>query len=72
VRTNDWNSYEILAVGNRVRTALNGKLCADLDDPKIARNGIIGLQVHSGGPTEVRFRNLQLELSPKFELRTVK
>jgi len=72
VRTNDWNTYEILAVGNRVRTALNGQLCADLDDPKIARNGIIGLQVHSGGPTEVRFRNLQLELNPKFELRTVK
>jgi len=72
VRTNDWNTYEILAVGNRVRTALNGQLCADLDDSKIARSGIIGLQVHSGGPTEVRFRNLQLELNPKFELRTAK
>jgi len=72
VRTNDWNTYEIVAVGNRVRTALNGQLCADLDDPKIARNGIIGLQVHSGGPTEVRFRNLQVELNPKLELKTLK
>ena len=72
VRTNDWNTYEIVAVGNRIRTALNGHLCADLDDPKIARSGIIGLQVHSGGPTEVRFRNLQLELNPRFELRTLK
>ena len=34
--------------------------------------GIIGLQVHSGGPTEVRFKDFKLELNPKFDLNTVK
>ena len=72
VKTNDWNTYEILAVGDKIRTALNGHLCTDVDDPKIARRGIIGLQVHSGGPTEVRFKDFKIELDPKFKLNTVK
>lgn len=72
VKTNDWNTYEIVAVGSRIRTAINGNLCTDLDDPQVARRGIVGLQVHSGGPTEVRFKDFHLELNPKFELATMK
>ncbi|HEX5221213.1 MAG TPA: PVC-type heme-binding CxxCH protein [Verrucomicrobiae bacterium] len=72
VKTNDWNTYEIVAVGSKIRTAINGNLCTDLDDPLVARRGIIGLQVHSGGPTEVRFKDFHLELNPKFELATRK
>ncbi|MDW8309618.1 MAG: DUF1080 domain-containing protein, partial [Verrucomicrobiales bacterium] len=72
VKPRDWNTYEILAVGSRIRTAINGNLCVDLEDPQVARRGIIGLQIHSGGPTEVRFKDFELELNPKFELRTVK
>ena len=72
VKTNDWNTYEILAVGSQIRTALNGHLCTDLDDPQVARRGIIGLQVHAGDPTEVRFKDFTLELNPRFELHTVK
>lgn len=71
VKKEAWNTYEILAVGSRIRTAINGNLCVDLDDPQVARRGVIGLQIHSGGPTEVRFRDFELELNPKFELRTV-
>ncbi len=71
VKTNEWNTYEILAVGSKIRTAINGQLCVDLDDPQIARRGITGLQVHSGGPTEVRFKDFEVELNPKFELKTV-
>ena len=72
IKKEDWNTYEIVVVGNRIRTAINGNLCTELDDDKIAPKGRIGLQVHSGGPMEVRFRNFQLELNPKFELKTVK
>jgi hypothetical protein len=72
VRKDDWNVYEIVAVGTKIRTAINGNLCTDLEDDKIATKGRIGLQVHSGGPMEVRFRNFQLELNPMFELKTVK
>ncbi len=59
-----WNTYEIAAVGSRVRLSINGTLGVELDDPGGARSGILALQVHSGGPTEVRFRNLRLELDP--------
>jgi putative membrane-bound dehydrogenase-like protein len=69
VKTNDWNTYEILAVGSKVRTVLNGRVCVDLDDERISRRGIFGLQVHAGGPTEVRFKDISLELSPKIEAR---
>jgi putative heme-binding domain-containing protein len=72
VNKDEWNTYEVLAVGGKVQTAINGHLCVDLDDPKISQHGIIGLQMHSGGPMEVRFKDLQLELNPKFEMTTVK
>jgi uncharacterized membrane protein len=65
-------TYEIVAVGSKVRTALNGHVCADIDDAKISRKGVVAVQVHSGGPTEVRFKDLELELNPKFELKTAK
>ncbi|HZE96649.1 MAG TPA: family 16 glycoside hydrolase [Planctomycetota bacterium] len=72
IQKEDWNVYEIVAVGNRIKTALNGNLCTDYEDDKMAMKGRIGLQVHAGGPMEVRFRNFQLELNPKLELKTVK
>ncbi|MBI3417022.1 MAG: DUF1080 domain-containing protein [Verrucomicrobia bacterium] len=72
VNRDDWNTYEILAVGSKVRTAINSHLCVDFDDPNGARQGIIGLQMHAGGPLEVRFKELQVELNPKGEMTTVK
>ncbi len=71
VHANDWNIYEILAVGGKIRTAINGQRCTDLDDPKVSRRGVIGLQVHSGGPMEVRFKDFELELNPSLQLKTV-
>jgi len=41
-------------------------------DAKIATKGRFALQVHAGGPMEVRFRNFKLEINPKFELKTLK
>ena len=67
VRLGEWNTYEVLAVGSRIRTHINGKLCVDLEDQAGARRGIIAFQIHSGGPTEVRFRDLRLELHPTIQ-----
>lgn len=61
VRPGEWNTYEIVAQGSTIKTSINGKPCVDLDDPEGARRGIFALQLHSGGPMEVRFRNLVLE-----------
>ena len=64
VKKGEWNHYEIVAAGSRVRTWINNQLCVDRDDPEAARGGVIGLQLHSGGKTEVRFKNLKLTLLP--------
>jgi putative heme-binding domain-containing protein len=62
VKNDDWNHYAVVAEGDHVRTWINGQLCVDLKDPDGARRGLFGLQLHSGGPTEVRFKDLKLEL----------
>ena len=72
LKPEDWNVYEVVAVGTKVRTAMNGHLCVDVDLPDLPTSGMFGLQIHAGGPTEVRFKDFELELNPKFELKTVK
>lgn len=64
-RSGDWNRYRVEAIGNRLRTFVNGVPAADIADDTDAR-GFIALQVHaisdaeaSRGP-EVRFRNIRV------------
>ncbi|MBS0211475.1 MAG: DUF1080 domain-containing protein [Planctomycetes bacterium] len=64
LRPGQWNQYEIKADGSKLETRINGQLCVDLDDPAGAKRGIIALQLHSGGPTEVRYRKFVLEVLP--------
>ncbi|MDX1928218.1 MAG: family 16 glycoside hydrolase [Pirellulaceae bacterium] len=64
VRSGEWNTYVIEAVGSKVTTSINGQPCVELDDPKGRREGVFALQLHSGGATEVRFRNPQLVITP--------
>ena len=72
VNKDDWNTYEVVAVGHKILIAINGHKTAEIDDEKGAASGIFGLQVHAGGPTEVRWKDLKLELNPKAELTTLK
>ena len=65
VKPGEWNTYEIVASGPIVRTWINGKPCVDLNDPAGAGRGVFGFQLHSGDATEVRFKDLRLELNPK-------
>ena len=69
-----WNKMEILAIGDRIRLAVNGKLVADWRDPQpeLCQSGPIGLQLHSNKvPQEVHFRGLILSENPEDELVTV-
>ena len=72
VKPNEWNTYEVLAVGDKVRTAINGHPCVDYQADDLPRKGMFGLQIHAGGPTEVRFKDFEFEENPPFELKTVK
>ena len=73
-KQHDWNRMEILAIGNRIRFALNGKLVADWSDPKpeLCGKGPIGLQLHSNKVAqEVHFRGLVLTEDPQDVMVTV-
>ncbi|MBM3998623.1 MAG: DUF1080 domain-containing protein [Planctomycetes bacterium] len=62
IRPGEWTTYEITARGHHIQTFLNGAPGVDLEDPTGATRGVIAFQLHSGGKTEVRFRNLRLEV----------
>ena len=62
VKVDDWNEYLIVAEGAHIKTWINGHLCVDLNDEKVSRRGIFGLQIHSGGPMEVRFKDIKFEV----------
>ncbi len=74
-KQHDWNDLEILAQGNRVRVAVNGKLVVDWRDPepKRIKEGPIGLQLHSNkDPQEIHFKDLTLTTFPEEKMATVK
>lgn len=60
-----WNKYRIEAIGNVIRTWVNGVPVANLVDDVTAK-GFIALQVHSIGKdqkpgTEIRWRNIKIQ-----------
>lgn len=75
-KQHDWNDIEILAVGARVRVAVNGHAVVDWTDPepKRIKEGPIGLQLHSNNvPQEIHFKGLELTTFPEEDrLITVK
>jgi putative heme-binding domain-containing protein len=68
VKPGEWNDYEIIATGSRIRTFINDQRCVDLDDPDGATRGVFAFQLHSGGPTEIRMKEITLEVDPKSTL----
>ncbi len=62
----DWNKVRVEAIGNSLKTTLNGTPCASIED-SLTKSGFIGLQVHSIGKdknkegTQVRWRNLRIQ-----------
>ena len=68
VKPGDWNRYEILAVGHKIWTAINGKLCVALEDPKGELSGKISFQIHGGPAQTVLYRNPTLAHNPKIAL----
>jgi hypothetical protein len=65
VKPGEWNAYEVRAEGPHIVLKVNGTKTVDYTEPeppeKIAREGIIAVQIHSGGPLTVEFRNLRIK-----------
>ena len=84
VRKGGWNHYAIRAMGDQIRLSLNGVTSVEYreDDPKVARDGKIAVQIHAGGPIEVQFKDVYIQplpiptaddsTEPGFHLRTLK
>jgi len=67
MRFDNWNDLWVTCEGNRSVTYLNGLLAAEYTDPAPKfTDGVIALQLHSGGGVKVRWRDLYIrELKPK-------
>ena len=68
VKRGEWNRYEILAVGHKIWTGINGTLCVAIEDPKGELSGKIAFQVHGGPPQTVWYRPVKLIHNPNLEL----
>jgi Domain of Unknown Function (DUF1080) len=58
---NGWNTYHIIAKGNLMIQILNGRVSMIMiDEAEKARamEGVLGLQMHTGPPFKIEFRNL--------------
>lgn len=77
-KRNAWNHYRIEAIGNTIRTFVNGIQTAHLIDDLTA-SGFICLQVHSIGKaelegTQVKWKNIKIkttDLQPKLVTKTI-
>jgi len=64
-RLEDWHEYHLVCQGSRITLHIDGRLAAEVDDhdPRRAEaQGILALQLHSGPPTEVQFKDIRLRI----------
>ena len=62
IKPRDWNDLEILAQGNHYTTRLNGIQIVDFTDPAPKfTEGVIGLQLHTGGGVKIRFKDIYIQ-----------
>jgi hypothetical protein len=62
IKPRDWNDLEILAQGNHIITRLNGVQIVDFTDPAPRfTEGVIGLQLHTGGGVKIRFKDIYIQ-----------
>ena len=66
LKRDDWNEYVIRAEGKRIRLSINGYQTVDYTeaDDTIKQTGLICLQIHSGPPSEARYKNITIEELP--------
>jgi hypothetical protein len=62
IKPGEWNELEIREEGVHYVTRLNGVPCVDFTDPQPSfTEGVIGLQLHTGGGVKIRFKDIYLK-----------
>lgn len=64
VRRDEWNEYVIRCEGPRIRLWINGEQTVDYTEQEqgIDREGVIGLQIHGGPPSEAWYKDITIEV----------
>lgn len=62
IKSEDWNEYKIVAKGGHLQHFINGVQTIDVTDETAvgAKEGLLALQIHVGGPMTVQFKELKL------------
>jgi hypothetical protein len=62
VKPDQWNHIRVVCRGAQIQIFVNGQQTVDYTetDPAIEKFGVIGLQIHSGKPSEAWYRNLRI------------
>jgi hypothetical protein len=65
IKPREWNELDIMVQGSHYITRLNGVPCVDFTDthPNFTE-GVIGLQLHTGGGVSIRFKDIYLRALP--------
>ena len=63
VKRDDWNEYTIRCEGRRIQLWINGQQTVDYTEPdeSIEQTGLIGLQIHGGGPSEAWYKDIRIK-----------
>lgn len=64
IKHEEWNEYVVIADGNHLRHFINGVQTVDVVDEqaaKAAKSGVLALQIHTGPPMTVQFKNLRIK-----------
>jgi hypothetical protein len=62
LKLGEWNEYVIRCEGKRIQLSINGTQTVDYTeaDDSIEQTGLIGLQIHSGPPTEAWYKDVEI------------
>ena len=62
LKPGEWNDLEVSAQGNHIVTCLNGVKVVDYTDPAPKfTDGVIGLQIHTGGGVKMRWKDIFIQ-----------
>lgn len=66
LQKDDWNQYVIRCEGKRIRASINGVEMIDYteEDDSLPQFGLIGLQIHGGGPAVASYKDVVVEELP--------
>src|SRR5688572_7171093 len=73
-RLEDWHEYHLVCAGPKITLRINDRLVAEVEDNDPRRRelqGTLALQLHSGPPTVVQFKDIRLKILKPAEQKQV-